>query len=178
MKMFIIVCGLLAQLVAVSTTVMAATVDSQDPAGSDQTEKREQKGGSLRSLEVNQAELKENPDLGQPPHPGLVDEHRRAPNPLMDLIDEVTAASDRKLAELKTRLSGEPDHTATLEIIRSIEQIKIQTELDILAVQANYARQTGREELALKIEAAITLMTTERPVRQPVDRPALPAGRP
>jgi len=130
--------------------------------------------GSIPDLEINQTEQEENVAL----HPTLRDEIHQVPNPLMDLIQVVTAAADLKLADLEKRLANEPNNSKALEIIRSMEQIKVQVELDILATQASYARRTGREEIALEIEEAITLMTTPRPTRQPVDRPAPPAGRP
>ena len=89
------------------------------------------------------------------------------------LLDKPFTAS---LVELQTRLEAETNDLAKLEIIKQIEQTRVQAELDVLGAQASYARQTGREDVALEIEGAIAEMTAPRPVRQPVDRPAPGAG--
>lgn len=133
-------------------------------------------GGSAPNLDINQAELLEKNSEQLPVHPELLDVQRAAPSPLMVRINAVNAAAADRLAELQVRLDASPDNLASLEIIRAMEQVKVRTEQDILAVQAAYARETGREDLAVEIEGALTELTAPRPVRQPADRPAPAAG--
>jgi hypothetical protein len=163
-------------LPAVAADPKPATSTPATPAESGQAGAGEPRGGSAPNLDVNQAELLEKSTAELPVHPDLLDPERRGANPLMESIDRVVADADLRLAELQARLDRETDDLAALEIVRSMEQVKIQTELDILAVQASFARQNGREDIAQDIEGAITRMTTPRPVRQPVDRPAPGAG--
>lgn len=167
---------LLFLVAVVPALTWAADPEPVAPTGAGQAGTGEQNGGSIPNLDVNQAELREQAGQQQALHPGLLESQRQVPNPLMDRINVVISVADMRLAELKVRLDGETNNTTALEIIRSMEQIKVQTELDILAVQAGYAHETGREEIVLEIEGAIAEMTTPRPVRQPVDRPAPHAG--
>jgi hypothetical protein len=88
----------------------------------------------------------------------------------------VTADADTRIVDLQARLNTETNNTTALEIIRAMEQVKVQVERDVLAAQAAYARQTGREDVALEIEAVLAEMTSPRAVRQPVERPAPDAG--
>jgi hypothetical protein len=133
-------------------------------------------GGTIPDVDINQAELREGAGREVPTLPGFVEPGLRAPNPLMERIKSVTANADVRIAELQDRLSGETNSTTALEIIRAMEQVKVQVERDILAAQATYARQSGREDAALEIEAALAEMTSPRPVPQPVERPAPDAG--
>lgn len=136
----------------------------------------EPRGGSAPNLDINQAELLEKNGEQLPLHPELLEVQHAAPSALMVRINAVNAAADQRLAELQARLDASTDNQASLELIRAMEQVKVRTEQDILAVQAAYARETGREALALEIESALTELTAPRPVRRPADRPAPAAG--
>jgi len=165
----------LLSVVILFSAALAADPEPVNPENSGLAGSGEPQGGSAQHLEINRAEIMENG--GQlPVHPELQDLGTERVNPLMQQIQVVLASSDLKLAQLQTRLDSESSHRSALEIIKQMEQVKVQTELDILAVQASFARQNGREEVALEIEGAIEVMTAPRPVRQPVDRPASHAG--
>lgn len=164
-------------LLCLSAPVFAA--DPVTPEGSGQAGDGEPQGGSVPHLEINKAELEENggqilidPEM----YPGLQGLDANQSNTLMSQIRVVMAASDMQLAELQARLDSETSNRNAMEIIKQMELIKVQTELDILASQASFARQNGREEVALEIEGVLEAMTAPRPVRQPVDRSAPAAG--
>lgn len=165
---------LLSMLSMASVSAIAADPEGVTPENAGRAGEGEPAGGSIPNLDVNKAELQANEGLPIPLHPGLV-ERNQARNPMMDQIEAVIAAADIRLTEMKTRLDTEAGNADALELIKGMEQVKIQAELDILAVQAGHARATGRTDIAQEIEQAITEMTTPRPVRQPVERPA-PAG--
>ncbi|MFN2370671.1 MAG: hypothetical protein ABR506_05875 [Candidatus Krumholzibacteriia bacterium] len=162
--------------VLLAVPAVAADPEPAEPVASGQAGAGEPQGGSAPNLDVNQAELLEKDATGAPAHTELAEPEGRAVSPLMEDINRVVAESTVRLAELQGRLDREIDDRAALEIVRAMEQVKIRTELDILAVQADHARQNGREDLAQEIEGAITEMTAPRPLRHPVDRPAPDAG--
>jgi len=87
---------------------------------------------------------------------------------LKALIASETAA----LAELQTRLDGAGADDAALAVQREIEQVKQQTEIDLLRLQARFAREAGQADRAAAIDAAIGELTAPRPVGVPQDRPA------
>nr|MEE4268049.1 hypothetical protein [Candidatus Krumholzibacteria bacterium] len=158
----------------IAAPVLAADPEPVTPTSSGLAGEGEPAGGSVPHLDINQAEMEQNE--GQVPlHPELTRD-LAVKNPVMARINEVLAQSEARLVELQTRLEAETSDLAKLEIIKQIEQTRVQTELDVLGTQASYARQTGREDVALEIEGAIAEMTAPRPVRQPVDRPAPGAG--
>ncbi len=132
--------------------------------------------GTIPDVDINQAELRASAGRESAMHPGLVEPGLRAPSPLVERINAVTADADTRIAELQARLNTETNNATALEIIRAMEQVKVQVERDVLAAQAAYARQTGREDVALEIEAVLAEMTSPRAVRQPVERPAPDAG--
>jgi len=161
----------LGSVLCLGLTSFAADPEPVSPENAGQAGEGEPGGGSAAHLEINKAELMENG--GQMPvHPELLELTNGQANPLMQQIRVVMASSDLQLDQLQTRLDSETNNRSALEIIKQMEQVKVQTELDILAMQAGFARQNGREEVALEIEGAMELMTAPRPERQPVDRPA------
>ena len=97
-----------------------------------------------------------------------------APDSAMML--EIKATMDLRrseISELAERAAGSPDSQANFAIQQEISILKQQTELDILAIQARYARSEGNEELALQIEAAIEAITSPPAPTAPVEeRPA------
>ncbi len=81
-----------------------------------------------------------------------------------------------QVALLQDRFDKEPNAEVAMGLVRQIEQLKINSELDIMRVQSRYALAAGNNELVQEIEAALTQMTTPRPRKQPIDRPAPGAG--
>ncbi len=126
---------------------------------------------SVNNLKVNEAELLENGELS-------LETNGNGPElkPMTMEINAVLEQSRLQVATLQEEFDKEPNAEAAVAIVRQIEQLKINTELDILRVQARFARSGGNEELAQEIEASLAKMTTPAPRREPVDRPAPAAG--
>ena len=130
--------------------------------------------GSPGNLEVNKAEIEE----GKLDAESALDTERvPAKSPLMTAIDVVMQDSRDQITLLRADLEKQSDPDAALAIQKQIEDLKVETELNILRLQADHARAHGNEELARSIDESITFMTTPRPKAQPVDRPAPDAGR-
>lgn len=119
---------------------------------------------SVNSLEVNQAELEGNGGFFLPDAATL--------KPMTMEINTVLDLARVEVAALQERFDNESNDNAALALSVQIEQIKINTELDILRVQKRYAEAAGNTELATELEEALTSMTSPRPRVQPVDRPA------
>jgi hypothetical protein len=159
-------------LSSLACTAIAAEPEPAEPAGAGQAGQNEPVAPSAPNLDINQAELKELSGSQAPVHPDFTAAESAETSPLMQSIRALTAAADAQVAEMQVRLDAVADDAAALEILRAMERVKVQTELDILAVQAAHARRTGREELAGEIESAIRTMTEPRPAAQPVMRAA------
>jgi len=134
---------------------------------------------ALPDLPENAAEieaLKSDAPSGPAPAealPGLAAERPEAElSPRMQVLRSLLAAEEARLAELQSRLDAAPDAAAALAIQREIERVKQQTEVELLAAQAGFAREAGQEEKAAAIEAAIDELTSPRPRGVPQDRPA------
>ncbi len=124
----------------------------------------------LPDLPENAAEMKalENGDLVLPE--ALPSE--RPLSPMLVEIQSALAEQQRQVAALDARFAETTDATAALAIQREIEQIKQDTELAILAIQARHARAAGDENLAQSIDAAIaTLQNPPPPPAPAVERP-------
>ena len=89
----------------------------------------------------------------------------RSPVPLSPCMQAIQAVLDHeaaRLAELETGQKAAVGESALLELQREIERVKEETELQILRVQADFARREGRLEQAAEIEAALAEMTAPR----------------
>ena len=89
----------------------------------------------------------------------------RSPVPLSPCMQAIQAVLDHeaaRLAELETGQKAAVEESALLELQREIERVKEETELQILRVQADFARREGRLEQAAEIEAALAEMTAPR----------------
>ncbi len=126
---------------------------------------------SVSDLKVNQAELDANGELRLDAKPG-----QPQLKPMTVEINAVLDEAHLQVATLQGRFDKEPNADVAVALVRQIEQIKINTELDILRVQLRYARTDGRDELVQELETALNLMTTPRTQKQPIDRPAPDAG--
>ena len=102
----------------------------------------------------------------------------------MQAIQAVLDREAARLSELETGMETAAGESALLALQREIERVKEETELQILRVQADFARREGRLEQAAEIEAALAEMTAPRsaapaagPARQSSAAPAAGAQR-
>lgn len=108
----------------------------------------------------------------EPSSEAAAEEPTRELTPRTHALRAALDAEQAQLAELQARLETAPDADAALAVQRDIERVKQQTEIDLLTAQARFAREAGQEQQAVAIEAAITELTSPRPVGVPQDRPA------
>jgi hypothetical protein len=109
----------------------------------------------------------------------VVDGSAAAPAPVAPatrspLMQDITAAWESHLvvvAALEQQLAGAASAADALALQHQIEAVRAQVEIQILTLQARYARQEGRLDDAAGIEAAIAELTTPRPRGTPVERP-------
>ncbi len=97
------------------------------------------------------------------------------PSPMMREIQAAWDAQAFAVEALEARAATCADPVAGLALQRQIEDLRAQVEVQILTIQARYARQEGRLEVAAEIEAAVAEMTSPRPRGIPVER-TLPDG--
>jgi hypothetical protein len=110
-----------------------------------------------------------NPRIAVPLSPPL--------SPMMQDIMDRWAETERTVQDLRARVADSRDVALILSLQREIEAVLIRTEIELLAIQAHHARLEGREDDALRIEAAIQEMTAPKPEPEPRDRPARPRPR-
>ncbi len=97
-----------------------------------------------------------------------------APRELSPMMREIVAAWDAQavaVEALETQAAACTDPVVALALQRQIEDLRAQVEVQILTIQARYARQEGRLDVAAEIEAAVAQMTSPRPRGIPVERP-------
>jgi hypothetical protein len=84
------------------------------------------------------------------------------------------------LSRLQTRFQQAADSRAALAIQREIEALKLETEIGLLRIQADYARREGRRATAERIERAIEQILHPVIPQAPVDRSSSrsPRGEP
>jgi hypothetical protein len=95
-----------------------------------------------------------------------------APEPT-PMMREIVAAWDAQavaVEALETQAATCTDPVAALALQRQIEELRAQAEVQILTIQARYARLEGRPEVAAEIEAAVAEMTALRPRGVPSER--------
>jgi hypothetical protein len=97
-------------------------------------------------------------------------------SPMMREIIAAWEASQVAVAAVEQQISATTDPMAALALQRQVEEMREQVEVELLRIQARYARQEGRLDDAAQIDAAIAEMTAPRPRGVPVDRP-LPDDR-
>ncbi len=95
---------------------------------------------------------------------------RESLSPCQQAIRALLDREAAQLAELDARLPGAADEGAVLALQREIEQVKQETELQVMRVQADFARREGRTAQADQIEAALAEMAAPRPAVAPVER--------
>ena len=94
---------------------------------------------------------------------------------LSPMVAEMFAALDEqraKIGRVRAELAQARDGARAFELQRAISAAKQETEVRLLRIQADHARRDGRLEVAAKLDAALTAMTTPAPAREPEVRPA------
>ena len=129
-------------------------------------------------LDVNQAEMADPPSAVANGKVQLFGGEKAdlqpEARPLSPMMLEIKKVVDADLATgqaLATRQKAALTENEALRLQRDIELLARETELKILQIQADFARQDGREVIAVEIETAIAQM--REPVRRgvPKDRP-------
>lgn len=93
-------------------------------------------------------------------------------SPMMQEIRGVLLAEQQELVRLQSELAQTRDAAAALRIQHQIEDLKQETEIEVLSVQVRRARDRGDEDLASQLESSIERIL-QPPVRKnPVARPA------
>ena len=88
------------------------------------------------------------------------------PGPLYERIAAVVEAEQVAAADLQARIDAATDDEELAALQRELEALKKETRVEILRVQADFAREEGRLEQAEAIEAAIENL--RNPPRLPV----------
>jgi hypothetical protein len=178
MKTLVVLVGFLLLTAAAVTPPAALAADPATPTRSgsaDENLPQTQAEVNTPAIPENQAEIEAGvvPEGGAP-----AVEKSAAPvlSPLMLEIQAALAAEQARVADLEARFAAAADEASALAIQKEIEQIKVETELSILRLQAEHARQEGRVEQAAQIEAAIAEMMNPRPAGIPIERPAPTQG--
>lgn len=81
-----------------------------------------------------------------------------ATTPMLADIDAVLREERTRVDELTASLATAAGDEAALALHRAVEQVKMEAQLRILGIQADYARREGRIEDATRIEAAVAAM--------------------
>lgn len=77
------------------------------------------------------------------------------PGSLAAAMQEILSASDEKLMELEAAIALATSFVEKLQLQQELTQTKFQTDIELLRVQAHFARERGDENLAQRIEADI-----------------------
>lgn len=78
--------------------------------------------------------------------------------PQLAAIEEVLQAEHIQVSEFTVRLGAVTTDEEALALHRAIEQAKMDAQLRILGIQADYARKEGRLDTAAELDAAIAAM--------------------
>lgn len=169
MKRFLVVMLLLVATMALAADPQTTENDRSSAAGNQ--EPVEVRG--VPQVKINEAEIKQYGAEDKSANGGL--DEIQVSNPLMIQFNQIQAAAASRLEELGAQLANQSNEQEAIELIREMENVKRETELDMLRLQANAALTRGDQATADEINNAITSMTTPRPARTAVERPA-PAG--
>lgn len=96
--------------------------------------------------------------------------------PLQVAMAGVLESEKASMVTLKARLAAAKDPAAIEAAHREIEQLKVDTEVQLLVLQATHHRQNGRTELAAQLEESIrALRATQGQPAEPARAPQAPA---
>ncbi len=155
----------------VASMALAADPQSSENTQADAAGKNEPvEVQGVPDLSINEAEIKQYGGTVKSADNGT--DALPATNPLMPEIRKIQDAASAQLVTLNDRLTSQTSDQQALVLIRQIETVKQKAELDIMRLQATAATTRGNHEVADEINAAIEEMTSPRPVRQPIERPA------
>ncbi len=92
-------------------------------------------------------------------------------SPLAIAMNAVVESEKVQIEKLQARLATAKDHASAEAVQREIEQVKFDSEIQLLTLQATNHRQNGRNEAAARIEESIRSL---RELNQPaaLRRPA------
>lgn len=103
---------------------------------------------------------------------------RAAATPMHAEIQQSLEAEQAELVRLQTSIEQTTDLAAGLQLQQQIESVKLRTQVDILRIQARYARVAGKTATAEELDEIIEKLTRPPAPGIPVDRPqpAAPAA--
>jgi hypothetical protein len=96
---------------------------------------------------------------------------KRPLSPMMTEIRALLDADAEQVAALRQRIAKASSPEEALVLQRQIEQLKLDTEVSLLRVQAKHARAAGRTEVASRLEAAISELLNPPKIQAPAARP-------
>jgi len=171
MKKFLITMMLLVAVSALAADPQPTQNSKSNAAGTN--EPVEVRG--VPNISVNQAEIKKYGAL-EKSGDNEIGNHP-ASNPLMPEINRIQDQAMVRLNDLNSQLQNQSNEARSLELIREMESVKQEAELDIMRLQARAALARGDQETAVLINNAIEEMTTPRPPRQANERSAPASAR-
>ena len=169
MKRFFVVLLLLVATMALAADPQS-TENSQSGAAGNQ-EPVEVRG--VPEVSINKAEIEQYGSADKSVAPGL--DNLPVNNPLMAQFMQIQEQASARLNELNAQLANQSSNEQALVLVKEMESVKQEAELDMMRLQAGAAVARGDQATADEINAAIEMMTTPRPARPAVERPA-PSG--
>jgi len=166
----------MSRFILVVLLFMCGTAMAADPQVQNATEAKPGQQAPSPVLEINRAELEAGVILDV----NAADKSLQTEPTLSPMMIEIRTAleSNRsQVQELSDRAAGAPDFEARRALNQEAAQLKQQVELDILAIQARYAREGGKEELAQRIEAAIEMIQNPPAPEAPTETRPAPLNR-
>ena len=155
-------------IMSMATFTLAADPEPQKPTDPPVRDE----GQITPAIDINQAEI----EAGVAPDDAAVLKSQPGQTPTTPMIAEIRAVletSRLEVADLAAQGPAYPGHEAEVALQKEISQLKQQAELDILAIQARYARADGKEDLAQQIEASIAAIISPPAPAAPTEvRPA------
>ena len=157
-------------ILIMSVAVFALAADPEPQKPTDPPARNE--GQVTPDVDINRAEI----DAGVAPD--AIDGLKSLPeqtqaSPMITEIQAVLETNRLEIADLAAQGPAYPGHEADQALQKQIAQLKQQAELDILAIQARYARAAGNEDLAQQIDAAIAAIISPPAPAAPAEvRPA------
>ena len=91
-------------------------------------------------------------------------------------INSLMEEEKATIAALEVEFANAPSEAAALQVLKEIEQTKLDTELSLMEFQKNEAQKQGNTLLVLKIEACMEQTRSPRPAGVPQNR-STPAER-
>ncbi len=119
-------------------------------------------------------------DIPQTGQDKMVEQRATAPeafapvtlSPFQLEIESLMAAEKADIQVLETEFANAVSEERALQILKQIEQRKLETELSLLEYQKNEAEKLGNTELVNKISACMEKTRSPRPAGTPQNRPA------